>query len=109
AVRKHLSAVKGGRLAQAAYPAQQVSLLISDVPDGTPDALASGPTMADSTPVEDCSPIRPKYEVAEQVPQSTRELFEKQALEETPKSDDPAFVHARWWTVLSNQAAVEQA
>ncbi len=49
AIRKHLSAVKGGRLAQAAYPAQQVSILVSDVPDSTPDALASGPTMSDST------------------------------------------------------------
>ncbi|MGA9980561.1 MAG: glycerate-2-kinase family protein, partial [Candidatus Sulfotelmatobacter sp.] len=45
AIRKHLSAVKGGRLAQAAYPARQLSLLVSDVPDSTPDALASGPTM----------------------------------------------------------------
>ncbi len=48
AVRKHLSAIKGGRLARAATPAQQVSLLVSDVPDNTPDALASGPTMPDS-------------------------------------------------------------
>src|SRR5579862_2057988 len=109
AVRKHLSAVKGGRLAQAAYPAQQVSLLVSDVPDSTPDALASGPTMADSTTVEDCYRIAQKYELAAQFPSSTRELFEKHALEETPKSDDPAFVRARWWTVLSNQVAVEQA
>ncbi|HZC25374.1 MAG TPA: DUF4147 domain-containing protein, partial [Candidatus Binatia bacterium] len=109
AVRKHLSAVKGGRLAQAAYPAQQVSLLISDVPDSTPDALASGPTMADSTTVEDCYRIAKKYELAAQFPPSTRELVEKRALEETPKSDDPAFVRARFWTVLSNRAAVEQA
>lgn len=109
AIRKHLSAVKGGRLAQVAYPAQQVSLLVSDVPDGTPDALASGPTMADSTTVEDCYRIAQKYDLAVQFPPSTRELFEKHALEETPKSDDPAFVRARWWTVLSNQAAVEQA
>lgn len=109
AVRKHLSAVKGGRLAQAAYPAQQVSLLVSDVPDSTPDALASGPTMADSTTVEDCYRIAQKYELPAQFPPSTRELFEKHALEETPKSDDPSFVRARWWTVLSNQAAVEQA
>ena len=109
AVRKHLSAVKGGRLAQAAYPAQQVSLLVSDVPDSTPDALASGPTMADSTTVEDCYRIAQKHEMAAQFPSSTRELFEKHALEETPKSDDPAFVPARWWMVLSNQAAIEQA
>jgi glycerate 2-kinase len=109
ALRKHLSAVKGGRLARAAYPAQQVSLLVSDVPDSTPDALASGPTMADSTTAEDCYRIAQKYELSAQFPQSTRELFEKHVLEETPKSDDPAFVRARWWTVLSNQAAVEQA
>ena len=109
AVRKHLSAVKGGRLAQSAFPAQQVSLLISDVPDNTPDALASGPTMPDSTSVDDCYRIAQKYELPRQFPQSTRELFERHALEETPKSDDPAFERARWWTVLSNQTAIEEA
>src|ERR1700722_5132179 len=109
AVRKHLSAVKGGRLAQAAYPAQQVSLLVSDVPDGTPDALASGPTMPDSTTVEDCYRIAEKYELLKKFPTSARELFERHALDETPKSDDPAFVRARRWTLLSNQSAIEEA
>lgn len=109
AVRKHLSAVKGGRLAQAAYPAQQLSLLVSDVPDNTPDALASGPTMPDSTSVPDCVRIAEKYDLLKQFPRSARELFERHALEETPKSDDPAFVRARWWTVLSNQSAIEEA
>ena len=109
AIRKHLSAVKGGRLAQAAFPAQQVSLLVSDVPDNTPDALASGPTMPDSTTVEDCFRIAEKYDLLKQFPQSTRELFERHALEETPKSDDPAFHRARWWPVLSNRTAVEEA
>jgi glycerate 2-kinase len=108
-VRKHLSAVKGGRLAQAAFPAHQLSLLVSDVPDNTPDALASGPTMPDSTTVEDCYAIAEKYDLVKQFPQSTRELFERHALEETPKSDDPAFHRARWWTVLSNQTAIEEA
>jgi glycerate 2-kinase len=108
-VRKHLSAVKGGRMAQAAYPAQQVSLLVSDVPDNTPDALASGPTMPDSTTVEDCFRIAEKYDLLKQFPQSTRELFARHALEETPKSDDPAFIRARWWPVLSNQTAIEEA
>ena len=109
AIRKHLSAVKGGRLAQAAFPAQQVSLLVSDVPDSTPDALASGPTMADSTSVEDCYRIASKHGLLPQLPHSTRELFERSALEETPKSDDQAFCRSRWWTILSNQTAVEQA
>src|SRR6202008_2604132 len=91
AVRKHLSAIKGGRLAQAAFPAQQDSLLVSDVPDATPDALASGPTMPDSTSVEDCYRIAEKYELLRQFPASARELFERHALDETPKSDDPVF------------------
>ena len=109
AVRKHLSAVKGGRLAQAAFPAQQVSLLVSDVPDASPDALASGPTMADSTTAEDCYRIAEKYELLRQFPASTRELFERHALEETPKSDDPVFHKSRWWTILSNHSAIEAA
>ncbi len=109
AIRKHLSAVKGGRLAQAAFPAQQVSLLVSDVPDATPDALASGPTMPDSTTAEDCYRIAEKYGLLPQLPHSTRELLERHALEETPKSDDQAFHRSRWWTILSNQSAVEQA
>jgi hydroxypyruvate reductase len=109
AIRKHLSAVKGGRLARAAFPAQQVSLLVSDVPDNTPDALASGPTMPDSTSVEDCYRIAEKHGLLLQFPPSTRELFERRALEETPKSDDQAFYRSRWWTILSNQTALEHA
>jgi glycerate 2-kinase len=109
AIRKHLSAVKGGRLAQAASPAQQISLLVSDVPDNTPDALASGPTMPDSTTTADCNAIAAKYGLLAQFPPSVRELFERHALEETPKSDDPAFHRSRWWTLLSNQTAVEAA
>jgi hydroxypyruvate reductase len=109
AIRKHLSLVKGGRLAQAAFPAQQVSLLVSDVPDNTPDAVASGPTMPDSTSVEDCYRIAEKHGLLQQFPPSTRELFERHALEETPKSDDQAFYRSRWWTIASNQTAVEQA
>jgi len=109
AIRKHLSAVKGGRLAQAAYPAQQVSILVSDVPDDTPDALASGPTMPDSTSVHDCERIAAKYNLVDQFPGSVADLFRRHALDETPKSDDPAFVRTRWWTVLSNKVAVDEA
>ena len=109
AIRKHLSAVKGGRLAQAAYPAQQVSILVSDVPDATPDALASGPTMPDSTSIHDCERIVAKYDLVGQFPASVADLFRRHALDETPKSDDPAFVRARWWTVLSNKVAIDEA
>jgi glycerate 2-kinase len=109
AIRKHLSAVKGGRLAQAAYPAQQVSILVSDVPDDTPDALASGPTMPDSTSIHDCERIAAEYNLIDQFPKFVGDLFRQHALEETPKSDDPAFVRARWWTVLSNKVAIDEA
>ena len=107
AIRKHLSAIKGGRLARAALPAQQVSLLVSDVPDNMPDALASGPTMPDSTSVADCYAIAAKHGLPEQFPPSVRELFQRHALAETPNSDDPAFHRARWWTVLSNSTLLE--
>lgn len=109
AIRKHLSAVKGGRLARAAHPAQQVSLLVSDVPDNMLDALASGPTMPDSTSVEDCYSLAAKYDMLAQFPASVRELFQRRALEETPKSDDPAFHRSRWWSILSNASLVESA
>jgi glycerate 2-kinase len=109
AIRKHLSAVKGGRLAQAAYPAQQVSILVSDVPDETPDALASGPSMPDSTSIHDCERIAARYNLLDQFPNSIADLFRQHALDETPKSDDPAFVRARWWTVLSNKVAIDEA
>ena len=107
-VRKHLSAVKGGRLALAASGALQVSLLVSDVPDNTPDALASGPTMPDSTSLEDCYAVVQKYGLREQFPASVREWFDRHALDETPKSDDPAFVRARWWTLLSNASLLDE-
>lgn len=109
AIRKHISAVKGGRLAQAAYPAHQVSILVSDVPDNTPDALASGPTMPDSTSIHDCERIAAKYNLIAQFPESVASLFRQHAIEETPKSDDPAFIRARWWTVLSNKVAIDEA
>ncbi len=109
AIRKHLSAVKGGRLAQAAYPAQQVSILVSDVPDDTPDALASGPTVPDSTSIHDCERIAAKYNLVDQFPGPVADLFRQHALDETPKSDDPAFVRARWWAVLSNKVAIDEA
>jgi hydroxypyruvate reductase len=109
AVRKHLSATKGGRMARAAQGAQQVSIMVSDVPDHALDALASGPTMADSSTVEDCYRIAREHQLLAEFPGPVRELFERRALEETPKKNDPAFVRSRWWTVLSNATAERAA
>jgi glycerate 2-kinase len=63
--------------------------------------------MPDSTSVEDCYAIAAKHRLLEQFPVSVRELFQRHALEETPKSDDPAFHRSRWWTVLSNSTLLE--
>ncbi len=109
AVRKHLSAVKGGRMAQAAGAAQQVSVLVSDVPENALDSLSSGPTMPDSSTVDDCYRIAREHHLLPQLPPSVRELFERRALEETPKQDDPAFARSRWWKVLSNETAEKAA
>jgi len=109
AVRKHLSAVKGGRMAQAAQGAQQVSILISDVPENALDSLSSGPTMPDSSSVDDCYRIVREHNLLPEFPASVRELFERRALEETPKKDDPAFARSRWWKLLSNETAEKAA
>jgi len=109
AIRKHLSGIKGGRLAQAAAPAQQVSILISDVPDDKLDALGSGPTMPDSSTVSDCYAIAQRYRLSEQFPPAVRPLFAKRRLQETPKADEAAFVGARWWPILSNATAQRAA
>src|SRR5271165_1758922 len=109
AVRKHLSALKGGRLARAASPACQVSVLVSDVPETSLDALASGPTMPDTTTVAGCHAIAERHDLLRRFPDSVRALFEQKKLEETPKQGDVAFEHSRYTTVLSNATATNSA
>lgn len=106
AIRKHLSAIKGGRMAQAAPAGTRVSLLVSDVPDHAIDALASGPTMPDSSTVADCYTIAARYGMLRRFPERVRAIFEANQLQETPKADDPAFAQNRYVTLLSNQTAV---
>jgi len=88
-------------------------VLVSDVPENALDALASGPTMPDSTTVSDCYDIVKRYRLLEHFPPSVRALFDREQLQETPKAGDPAFAHSHYATVLSNatavNAAVEQA
>ncbi|MNK65665.1 putative hydroxypyruvate reductase [compost metagenome] len=84
AVRKHLSRIKGGRLALAARPARVVSLLISDVPGDDPSEIASGPTVADPSDIETVREIISRY--ALDLPENVRKVLEKG--EETPKAGD---------------------
>jgi hydroxypyruvate reductase len=109
AVRKHLSAVKGGRMAIAAAPAHQLSILISDVPDNAIDSLASGPTMPDTSTVQQCYDIVQQYDLLPRFPQSVSNLFRTHGLKETPKESDPLFDRARWWPILSNVSAQKAA
>ena len=109
AIRKHLSALKGGRLARAAAPSYQVSVLVSDVPERSIDALASGPTMPDTTTVAECYAIVKRYKLLKKFPGSVQGLFAHQQLEETPKQNDPAFGRSQYTTVLSNATAINAA
>ncbi len=79
-VRKHLSAVKGGRMAVAAAPAHQVSILVSDVPDNAMDSLASGPTMPDTSTCAQCYDIVRQYNLLPNLPKSVSRLFQMHAL-----------------------------
>ncbi len=109
AIRKHLSLLKGGRLALAAAPARQLSVLVSDVPEGSLDALASGPTLPDTTTVEECYDLAERYQLLDRFPPPVRSLFSGRELQETPKAGDPAFAHSHYATVLSNATAVNAA
>jgi glycerate 2-kinase len=100
AVRKHLSATKGGRLAAACPRALKITLGVSDVPAGEESALASGPTLPDPTTVADALRIVEEYRLSEKLPASLRALFERKALAETPKPGDPVFANAHFRLIL---------
>jgi hydroxypyruvate reductase len=105
-LRKHFSAVKGGRLALAAGRAQTLSLLVSDVPPAHLDALASGPTVGDSTTVAQCREILARYSLLDRLPASVRRFFTSPDLAETPK---PAELSARICTLVDSDAMAEAA
>jgi hydroxypyruvate reductase len=91
AVRKHLSAVKGGRLAALCSAAMKITLGVTDVPIGHESALASGPTLPDPTTVADAHRVVEQYRLLPKLPPPIRAVFERRALVETPKPGDAAF------------------
>ena len=105
-VRKHLSAVKGGRLALAAQPASVVSLIISDVPGDDPATVASGPTVPDATTREQAGAILRKYNIA--VPERVRTSLDNPA-SETPKPGDAAFARVENRIVASARGSLNAA
>jgi hydroxypyruvate reductase len=105
-VRKHLSAIKGGRLAAAAAPARIVTLAISDVPGDDPAVIASGPTFPDPTGFADARAVLAKYRIAGP-PAIIAHLAAAQ--DETPKPGDPVFARTRFELIASPQQALAAA
>jgi hydroxypyruvate reductase len=105
-VRKHMSAIKGGRLAAAAAPAQVETLLISDVPGDDPSVVASGPTVPDPTSFADALAVIRKYDIRE--PRAVIERFQR-GQDETPKPGDPRLARARTVMIARPQDALEAA
>jgi glycerate 2-kinase len=109
AVRKHLSAVKGGRLATAAAPAEQLTIFVSDVPAGELDALSSGPTLPDRSSVEDAYRIAEEYGLLARVPGVIADMLTRWSLVETPKPGDAIFARSRWCVLLDSTSLEEAA
>ena len=105
-VRKHLSRIKGGRLAAACHPAKVVTLTISDVPGDDPSIIASGPTVPDASTCADALAILNRYQIS--VPDSVRAALEDGSLE-TPKPGDPRFAGHEVHMIATPQQSLEAA
>lgn len=105
-VRKHLSDIKGGRLALACAPAKVVTLMISDIPGDDPGIIASGPTLPDPTTCEDALAIMKKYQI--EVPESVLKHLES-GQGETPKPGDPRFARNESHIIATAQDALNAA
>jgi hydroxypyruvate reductase len=105
-VRKHLSAIKGGRLAAACAPAKVVTLAISDVPGDDLAVIASGPTVADPTTFADARRIVERYNL--KLPTAVHDHL-KAAVDETPKADDACFAGNESRLIATPQQALEAA
>ena len=115
-IRKHLSGVKGGRLAGAIAPAHNLTLILSDVVGDRLDSIASGPTVPDSTTYADAMEIIRRYDIGDSIPESVTTLLEAGetgAIPDTPKEGDPLFASIRSLLIGTNifaqYAAAEQA
>lgn len=105
-VRKHLSAIKGGRLAAACAPARVVTLTISDVPGDDVSVIASGPTVADASTCADALEILRRYDI--EIPAAVRARLERGELE-TPKPGDPRLAHGQTHMIATPQQSLDAA
>ncbi|MFN3571671.1 MAG: glycerate kinase, partial [Polaromonas sp.] len=105
-VRKHLSRIKGGRLAAACAPATVVTLTISDVPGDDPSVIASGPTVPDASTCDDALAILKRYNI--DIPAALKAQLDSGALE-TPKPGDPSFAGHAVHLIATPQQSLEAA
>ncbi len=111
-VRKHISGIKGGRLAEIAHPAKVVSLMISDVIGDKPDVIASGPTAPDLSTFDEALKIIDRFALNKKTPASIMDILNKGALgqiSETPKSGNPVFNNVTNIIIGNNRLALEAA
>ena len=111
-VRKHISSVKGGRLAEIAYPSRVISLILSDVIGDRLDVIASGPTSPDTTTYSDALKVLKKYRLVGEIPQGVSDVLYKGAeglIPETPKERGIIFEKIENIIIGSNRRALEAA
>ena len=99
-VRRHFSAIKGGRLALAAARATKVTLAVTDVPEGKEHALASGPTVPDPSTIADVNRILEEFDLGKKFPEVLTRWLNAGKMPETPKPGDPAFRNAHFQLLL---------
>jgi len=111
-VRKHLSLIKGGQLARAAYPAKVINLILSDVPGDDPGVIASGPTAPDNTTFGNAMEVILKYHLKEKMPQNLIRYLERGVSGEIPQNPpegDPVFENVRNIITGNNRKALAGA
>jgi len=112
ALRKHVSRVKGGRLACLAHPSTLVTLILSDVIGDDLESIASGPTVPDRSTFADCLRVLERYELRNKIPVSVLAYLDKGAegeYTETPKKGEPAFERTQNLIVANNMMAIREA
>ncbi|TYL39244.1 glycerate kinase [Natronococcus pandeyae] len=112
AVRKHCSAIKGGRLARRAAPATVLTLAVSDVVGDDPSVIGSGPTVADPSTFDDAVAVLERYGIRDEVPAEVREHLEggtSGEVEETPDESELAVANADWHALANGRTAIEAA
>jgi hydroxypyruvate reductase len=112
AIRKHLSAIKGGRLSGKAAPAVIITLIVSDVVGDPPDVIASGPTVGDTSTFSQCLEVIASYGIRERLPKKVVDFLERGAsgrIPETPKAEDPVFGKVHNYIIADGRTALFRA